>query len=79
MPEQETELTQQLATSESWGQGGEFVFDPVAGTRKPALITTPESIDSNVENAPTDKAATGNSETVTSNKSLGATAMIKKG
>jgi hypothetical protein len=79
MPEQETELTQQLANSESWGQGGDFVFDPVAGTRKPVSIPPQEAIVSNVENAPTDKAAAGTSETVIPNKSLGATATSKKG
>ena len=79
MPEQETELTQQLANSETWGQGGDFIFDPVTGTRTPVSIPPRESVDSNVENAPTDKAAAGTSETVMPNKSLGATATSKKG
>ncbi|WP_310609235.1 hypothetical protein [Limnohabitans sp.] len=79
MPEKQTELTQHLASSETWGQGGDFVFDPSTRTRKPAPIPPRESVDSNVDKAPTDKAAAGTSETATPNKSLGATATSKKG
>jgi hypothetical protein len=79
MPEKEPELTQQLAASESWGQGGDFVFDPITGTRKPVSIPTAETVASNAENMPIDKAAVGDSETVVPNKTLGTGTSTKKG